>query len=59
MKEDTDVPENVPSQSVLKNVLVDRNEIKNDENSDGEKCKARKNVVYLKTHKTASSAVQV
>ena len=56
--EQLDVPENVPSPNVLKNVIVDRNEIKEKENSDGEKCIARKNLVYLKTHNTSSSAVQ-
>ena len=48
MKEDIDVPENV---------IIDKNYI--NKNSDDEKCIARKNMVYLKTHKTASSAVQV
>ena len=31
--EQLDVPENVPSPNVLKNVIVDRNEIKEKENS--------------------------
>ena len=64
-KEDTDISDNVLSESVLRDVIVDKNEVTESikdqliENSNSEKCVPRKNLVYLKTHKTASSAVQV
>jgi len=56
--------DNVLSESVLRDVIVDKNEVTESikdqliENSNSEKCVPRKNLVYLKTHKTASSAVQ-
>ena len=59
------VQETVSNKVKLKEVNIDKYELnkivedKTSENTNNESCQPRKNLVYLKTHKTASSAVQV
>jgi len=51
----------VPSESLLNEVKSDKSETVKDkvsENTNSKSCQPRKNLVYFKTHKTASSAVQ-